>query len=339
MEYVFLGDSGVQVSRIGLGTAQFGMAPLEKNAASLIHAAIDLGINYIDTSDDYGNRPGWGRPGAPPADQRKSAEAILGKSLKGRRHEVIIATKVTPRYGSVIVNGKPDKNGLDRIHIVRQVEDSLRQLQTDYIDVYNAHHHDFHTPIETTIRAFENLIQQGKIRYYTLGGYPAWHFVEAVMTAARLNLSGPVAHQVPYTITNRSIERDVVPAALRFGVDLTTYAPLGGGYLAGLDAINRPVAGRQRYWGAGVPAFTPGQISAATKMDAFGKEWGYAPAKIAIAWVLSRPAVANVVLAAETRKELEENIDAIEITLSDGQLDILEQVGDVPAMAAPPRSV
>ncbi len=337
MQYTFLGRSGVQVSRIGLGTAQFGMAPLEKDAAALVSAAIDLGINYIDTSDDYGNRPGWERPGTPPAHLRKSAEEILGRVLKGRRHEVIIATKVTPRYGAPIVDGKPDKTGLDRVHIMRQVEESLRQLQTDYIDIYNAHHHDFHTPIDVTLRAFEDLIQQGKVRYYTLGGYPAWHFVETVMMAEKLNVSGPVAHQVPYTITNRAVERDVVPAALRFGIDLTTYAPLGGGYLAGLEATQRPIAGRQRYWGADVPAFTPGQAAVAEKMDALGNEWGFPPAQIAISWVLSRPAVANVIMAAETTAELEQNVAATDVTLSEPLLDALSTIEEVPAMTAPNR--
>ncbi len=331
MEYTFLGRSGFQVSRIGLGTATFGMAPLEKDVARLVHRAIDLGINYIDGSDDYGNRPGWDRPGAPPWQERKSAEALTGAALKGRRHEVIIVSKVTPRYGQPIVDGKPDTTGLDRINIMRMVERSLRDLQTDYIDIYNAHHHDFRTDLGHTLRAFDDLIQQGKIRYYTLGTYPAWHFAETVMTADKLNMDRPVAHQVSYTITNRSVERDVVPAAQHFGVDLTTFAPLGGGYLAGLEPTKREVAGRQRYGGVEVAAFTPAQLAVAEKMETFGNEWGHPPAQLAIAWVMSRPTVANVVVGAETIAELEQNAGAADLALEQSQLDALSAIEEVPA--------
>ncbi len=296
----------------------------------MIHGAYDLGINYIDTSDNYGNRPDWDRPGAPPAHERKSAEEIVGAAVKGRRHDFIIATKVSPRYGGPVKDGKLDSAGLDRAHIMKMAERSLRRLETDYIDIYNAHHPDPHTPIDQTLGALEDLVRAGKIRYYTLGGYPAWEFVEAVMTATRVGMPEPAAHQVPYTITNRAVEREIVPACLRFGISLTTYAPFGGGYLAGLQPTHRPFAGMQRYRGGQGPSFTPEQIAVAEKIEAFGKEWGYTPSQLAVAWVLSRPGVANVVVGAESLDEIKENALAADISLAEQQLQALSDIGELP---------
>lgn len=207
MQYQLLGQTGVRVSRLALGTALFGVAPLEADAAGLVRRALDLGVNFFETANSYGNQARFDRPGRPPAEQRRSAEEILGQALAGRRHEVVLATKVMERVGPGVNDG-----GLSRRHIVQQAEESLRRLRTDYIDLYYAHHPDPATPLEQTLRAFDDLVRQGKVRYAGLSTFPAWQMTEALWTSDRLGLNAPVCNQASYSLATRSAERELVPA-------------------------------------------------------------------------------------------------------------------------------
>ena len=189
MKYSVLGSTGIKVSQICLGTATFGVAPTAEDADQLVGAAIDLGINFVDTADVYGNMPVFDRPGAPAAAEREPAEQILGRALRGRRDEMVIATK-----SNGIVGHNINDRGLSRRHIIRQVETSLRRLETDYIDLYYAHDPDPDTPLEQTLAAYDDLIRQGKIRYVGLSNHPAWQVTQALVDRRRPAPAGTGRH-------------------------------------------------------------------------------------------------------------------------------------------------
>ncbi|MDT5081480.1 MAG: 1-deoxyxylulose-5-phosphate synthase, partial [Mycobacterium sp.] len=175
MKYKYLGNTGMRVSALCLGTGPFGVAPLAEDATPLVHRALDLGINFVDTANSYGNFARIDRPGAPPADARDSAEVIVGRALKGRRDDVVLASKVREVVGTGVLDV-----GLSRRHIMQQVERSLRALQTDYLDIYHMHGPDPRTPIDETLRAMDDLVRQGKIRYIGLSNFSAWRVAAAL---------------------------------------------------------------------------------------------------------------------------------------------------------------
>ena len=344
MEYSLLGRSGVRVSKVALGTFPFGVAPLAKDVDALVGHALDIGVNVIDTSNSYGNQSRFDRPNAPPAAERESAEELIGKAIKGRRDEVVLCSKVQEWMNDGPNGGGPTSGGLTRMHIMQQVEQSLRRLQTDHLDVYHMHHPDPTTPLDASLHVFDDLVRQGKVRYVAVSNFEAWRMTEAHVTAEEHGWETPVVNQVNYTLINRGIEREVVPAALRFGVSITCYAPLGGGVLTGVETTKRlPRSGRMR--DQGMPAFPPDRVQIAEKMDALGAEWGIAPAQLALAWLLSRPAVAVVVTGPETPEELDVSAGAADLKLSPEQLEELSKVGaDLPGLyesrgfGAPPRA-
>ena len=231
MKYSVLGSTGVKVSRICLGTATFGVAPTAQDADRVVGAAIDLGINFVDTADVYGNMPVFDRPGAPAAADREPAEQILGRALRGRRDEMVIATKSNGIVGLDI-----NDRGLSRRHIIRQVETSLRRLETDYIDLYYAHDPDPDTPLEQTLAAYDDLIRQGKIRYVGLSNHPAWQVTQALWIADDRRLQAPVAAQVKYNLIDRAAEREL------------------GARLPAVRAVDRPLRAAARR-----PARRPGR--------------------------------------------------------------------------------
>lgn len=174
MQYRLLGTSGVRVSTLCLGTAFLGIVPREAEAPSLVACALDAGINFIDTANSYGNQTRFDRPEIPVAAERPSSEELVGRGVRGRRHDVVIATKVQESVGTGPNDGGAQGGGLSRKHIMAQCERSLRRLDTDYIDVYYAHHPDPATPLDQTMRAFDDLVRQGKVRYPALSNFPAW---------------------------------------------------------------------------------------------------------------------------------------------------------------------
>ena len=323
MKYSVLGTTGVKVSRICLGTATFGVAPTAQDADRVVGAAIDLGINFVDTADVYGNMPVFDRPGAPAAADREPAEQILGRALRGRRDEMVIATKSNGIVGLDI-----NDRGLSRRHIIRQVETSLRRLETDYIDLYYAHDPDPDTPLEQTLAAYDDLIRQGKIRYVGLSNHPAWQVTQALWIADDRRQQAPVAAQVKYNLIDRAAERELAPACQQFGLSLVPYAPLHGGLLADLAVLNRDVAGDQRFSGAG---FTEAEIAVAREVERLSRTWGLAPYQVSLAWLLSRPAVASAIVGAETIDELRANATAADVALESAQLDALTALASEPA--------
>ncbi|WP_415853712.1 aldo/keto reductase [Sinomonas sp. G460-2] len=315
MQYSVLGSTGVKVSRICLGTATFGVAPNAQDAGRVVDAALDLGINFVDTADVYGNMPVFDRPGAPAAADREPAERILGRALRGRRDDVVIATKSHGHIGPGINDG-----GLSRRHVIRQVETSLRRLETDYIDLYYAHNPDPNTPLEQTLAVYDDLIRQGKIRYAGLSNHPAWQVTHALWTADDRRLQAPVATQVKYNLIDRAAERELAPACRQFGLSIVPYAPLHGGLLADLRVLDRDVAGDQRFAG---PGFSEAEIAVAREVDRLSRAWGLAPYQVSLAWLLFRPAVASAIVGAETIDELRANASAADVDLEPAQLDAL----------------
>jgi aryl-alcohol dehydrogenase-like predicted oxidoreductase len=316
MKYSVLGRTGMRVSRICLGTATFGVAPDPQEADRVVGAALDLGINFIDTADVYGNMPVFDRIGAPPAADRESAEEILGRALRGHRDEVVIATKANGITGPGV-----NDRGLSRRHIIRRVENSLRRLETDWIDLHYAHDPDPDTPLEETLAAYDDLIRQGKIRAVGLSNHPAWQMVRALwITDDRRLASAPAAAQVKYSLLDRAAERELAPAGEQFDISIVPYAPLHGGLLADLAVLDREVFGDQRFGAAG---FSDPEIAVAREVDRLAREWGLGMHQASLAWLLSRPAVASLIVGAENVAELRANASAADVQLSAEQLDTL----------------
>ncbi|HVG96585.1 MAG TPA: aldo/keto reductase [Chloroflexota bacterium] len=327
MRYTLLGRTGVRVSTLCLGTAFLGIAPLEADAPRLVARAIDGGVNFLDTANSYGNQTRFDRPGIPPAADRPSSEELVGRGVRGRRHEVVIATKVQERVGDGPNDGGPAGGGLTRRHIMSQCERSLRRLGTDYVDVYYAHHPDPTTPLDQTLRAFDDLVHQGKVRYPALSNYPAWELTRALWLADRLRLDPPVAMEMPYNLLDRGVERDVVPACLALGVSITAYSALAEGLLTGRytpagdgAAADEPPAVRH---GAD-HRFPESRLAAASRLVRLSAEWGYPPAHLALAWLCSRPAVAAAIVGPETESQLDALLPAADLVLSDEQLRTLD---------------
>jgi aryl-alcohol dehydrogenase-like predicted oxidoreductase len=321
MEYAFLSGTGIQVSRLALGTAVLGVAPAAGESTGFIHRAIDLGINFIDTANTYGNQARFDRPGVPAAAERASAEELVGRAIADRRDRVILATKVSESVGDGPNDGGAHGGGggLSRVHINRMIERSLRRLHTDHIDLYYAHHPDPATDIADVLSTFNILIDQGKICHYGLSTYQAWQFTEAVLTADKLGLRRPVCHQFQYSLAQRGPESDVIPAALRYQTSTTAFSPLGGGLFAG-DGPLRRYSGSAR-WGG--PGFTAAERALGERVRKLARVWEVEPFALALAWLKSRPAVAAAIVGPESVTELEGLVAASELTLSREQLEEL----------------
>jgi Predicted oxidoreductases (related to aryl-alcohol dehydrogenases) len=314
VKYSSLGTTGVRVSRICLGSATFGVAPSPQEAPGVVGAALDLGINFFDTANVYGSSPTFDRPGVPPAAERESAEEILGTALQGHREDVVLATKSGERRFDPAA-------GLSRRYIIQQVERSLKRLRTDYIDLYYAHFPDPDTPLAQTLAVYDDLIRQGKVRYVALSNHPAWQLVEALWIADdRRLVSAPVASQVKYSLLDRSAEHELSAASVHFGTSIVPFAPVHGGLLATLSVLDREISGDMRFGG---PGFSEAEIRVAREVDRLATEWGLTMAQVSLAWLLSRPAVASVIVGAETADEIQANASAADVDLAPEQLEAI----------------
>jgi 1-deoxyxylulose-5-phosphate synthase len=321
MEYSLLGLTGVKVSKICLGTATFGVAPDAHGAERVVNAALDVGINFFDTANVYGATPTFDRPGAPPAAEREPAEQILGRAIAGRRDDVVIATKSGERRFDPAA-------GLSRRYIIQQVEHSLRRLGTDYIDLYYAHFPDPDTPLEQTLSVYDDLVRQGKVRYVALSNHPAWQVTQALWIAdARRLAAAPVCVQVKYNLIDRDAEEELAAACMRFGLSIVPFGPLHGGLLAGMQVEEREFSGDKRFGGSG---FSDTELEIGRAVERLSQDWGLQPYQVSLAWLLSRPAVASVIVGAETVEEVTANATAADLTLEQAQLDNLTalRVGD-----------
>jgi aryl-alcohol dehydrogenase-like predicted oxidoreductase len=303
-----------------LGTATYGVVPAEKDVKGFLDQALDLGVNFLDTANSYGSQPRFDRPGAPPSTQRPSSEETIGRALKGRRHDVVIATKVQERLGL-----GPNDGGLSRKHMMQQVEESLRRLQTDYVDIYYAHHPDPMTTMAETMRAFDDLVRQGKVRYVALSNYAAWQMTEALWVCDKLGLSPPICVELPYNLVRREAEQESIPACLRFGVGVVAYYTFGSGLLAGQASRERDFIGMRRYGRPGT-GFTDAQIAAARHLEEIASQSGIEPTHLALAWLLAQPGVASAIVGPEDIGELEAIMPGLELNLTGEQLAALDGI-------------
>ncbi|MBI2940419.1 MAG: aldo/keto reductase [Chloroflexi bacterium] len=324
MRYRNLGRTGVRVSTICLGTVYFGTQVAADESVRIIQRALDLGVNFIDTAEIY-MRPSYG-----------AAEEVVGRALEGRRHEVVLATKKRYDPRPHRTGGLGD-HGLSRRQIITAVEGSLRRLRTDYIDVYYPHHPDPEVDLEETLRAFDDLVRAGKVRYIGLSNYPAWQVVEALWIADRRNLEPVACVQALYNLLDREIERDLVPACRRFGLGLMPYSPLAGGVLTGKyrSGESRPPESRAAqvgYAGRGRPAHIPvlseRNLAAAGRLAAFASERGETASRLAVAWALHQPLVTAVIMGASTVAQIEENVAAADLALTPDDVAAIAALAD-----------
>lgn len=296
MRYRRLGDSGLQVSEIGLGTDNFGhrdQPPFHiraEGAAEIVDRALDVGVNLIDTANSYGEG---------------LSEEFIGRALKGRRDQAVIATKVSKR----IAEG-PNLAGNSRRHIVQEVEKSLRRLGTDYIDLYQIHWPDLNTPIEETLRAMDDLVHQGKVRYIGCSNFSAWQVCEAVWTSRSLGIASFVSVQPPYNMLARSVENELLPFCDQYGVGVLPYYPLANGFLTGKYRRTEPPADGTRLAAGDRGMLTEAKFDTLEKLETFARERGHSILELAFAWLLARPSISSVIAGASRPEQIASNAEA-----------------------------
>ncbi len=316
MEYRNLGRTGLKVSPLCLGSMQFGWTANEELSFEILNAAYQAGINFIDTADIYSK---WveGNPGG-------VAEKIIGNWMQKfsiPRHQVVIATKVRGQMGA-----GPNDEGLSRAHIFHAVEESLRRLNTDYIDLYQVHWFDERTPIAETLSALDDLVRQGRVRYIGCSNFPAWRLMQALWTSERLNLVRFDSLQPHYNLVHREeFERELSSVCWEYGIGVIPYSPLAGGFLTGKyrrDQTDIPSARQHsasRYFSEKNWALLNlmDQIAASKK--------GRMVSQIALAWLLNQPDVTSPIIGPRTLEQLQDNLGALEVELSEEELTRLDE--------------
>ena len=296
MEYRYLGRSGLRVSAIGLGTNNFGRRLDADAAAVVVNHALDMGVNMIDTSNSYGD--GY-------------SEKYIGRALKGKRDRALIATKVSSR----IADG-PNDGGNSRQHIMGEVENSLRRLNTDYIDLYQIHWHDANVPIEETLRALDDLVRQGKVRYIGCSNFMAWQMCEAVWTSRTLGVESFVSMQPKYSIMDREIEAELVPFCEAYDIGILPYYPLANGFLTGKYRRGQPAPEGTRLAEGDRGMFTDANFDLLERLEAFCAERGHSVLELAFAWLLANSAVSSVIAGATRAEQIVANAKAASWSLT-----------------------
>ncbi len=299
MEYRLLGPTGVRVSPLCLGAMNFGGVTPEDEAIEMIHRALDAGVNMVDTANIY---------------SEGESERVVGKALSGgRRDEVILATKV-----HFPTSEDPNDRGNSRHNILNAVDQSLKRLATDWIDLYQIHRPDFDVPQEETLRALDHLVHQGKVRYVGCSTFPAWMVMEALAISERYRLSRYVTEQPPYNLLDRRIENELVPLAERHGLGLLPWSPLAMGILAGRYSGRHglPEGSRAARIGSWAEArVTARGIDAADQVAVLAREQEMTPAQLALVWVKDQPGVTAPIIGPRSLDQLEEALPVLELSL------------------------
>lgn len=318
MEYAQLGRTGLKVSRLCLGTMNFGPYATEAESFEIMDKALELGINFFDTADVYGWKLGEG-----------VTEQIIGRWFAqggGRREKTVLATKVYGRMGDW-----PNQSRLSARHIREAVEGSLKRMQTDYIDLYQFHHIDRQTPWEEIWQACETLVAQGKVLYVGSSNFAGWHIARANETARSRHFMGLVSEQSLYNLKDRMIELEVIPACKEYGLGLIPWSPLAGGLLGGvlekLEKGRRASEDKQKQ----IEQHRP-QLE---KWEAFCRELGEQPANVALAWLLSNSAVTAPIIGPRTLGQLTSVLRALELKLDQAALNSLDEIWPGPGGEAP----
>ena len=318
MQYVQLGRSGVKVSRLCLGTMNFGPETTEAVSFAMMDRALELGLNFFDTADVYGWKVGEGW-----------TEQILGRWFAqggGRREKVVLATKVYGRMGDW-----PNQSRLSALHIKRACEASLRRLQTDCIDLYQMHHVDRETPWDEVWQAMEQLVREGKILYVGTSNFAGWQLTQGQELARSRHFLGIVSEQSLYNLNERTIELEVIPACVAYGIGLIPWSPLARGMLAG--ALTAPTAGRR------ADQDVQQEVQKhRVKLEAYERvcrELGEQPADVALAWLLHQPAVTSPIIGPRTLEQLDGTMRVVNLTLGTETLKRLDELFPGPGGPAP----
>ena len=301
MQYTNLGRTGLKVSRLCLGTMNFGPQTTEEDSFRIMDHALELGINFWDTADVYGWKQGEGY-----------TEQIIGRYFAqggSRREKVVLATKVFGGMGAGDLKDWPNTNHLSARHIREACDASLKRLQTDYIDLYQMHHIDRETPWEEIYQAFETLVQQGKVIYFGSSNFAGWHIAQASEIAKQRHFLGLVSEQSHYNLRVRRPELEVIPACQKYGLGLIPWSPLAGGFLGG--ALQKASEGRRS--GIDVEA----NRAVLEPWENLCRDLGEKPADVALAWLLSNPVVTAPIIGPRTMEQLDGALRALDITLSE----------------------
>ncbi|HUX21749.1 MAG TPA: aldo/keto reductase [Spirochaetia bacterium] len=308
MNYRPLGRTGVKVSELCLGCMMFGQRTEPKDGYAIIDRAIDAGINFLDTANVYA---------------RGKSEEITGEALKrnGKRGQIVLATKV---HGTMDEND-PNGAGNSRRHIMEQCEASLKRLQTDYIDLYQIHRPQSDVPIDETLRALDDLIRAGKVRYIGTSTFGAWQMVESLWTAERLGTNRFICEQPPYNILDRRIEREMIPVARTYGYAVIPWSPLAGGLLTGKYSRNSPPPADTRFGRMSdnpnlAKRYLTTVFDVTEGLEPIAKSKGCTMAQLSLAWVLGRPGVTSPIIGPRTMEQLEDNLVSATVSLSDEEL-------------------
>ena len=318
MNYTHLGRTGLRVSKFCLGTMNFGPVTNEAESFAILDKALELGINFIDTANVYGWKIGEG-----------VTERIIGNWLAqggGRREKIVLATKVFGKMGD-----RPNESRLSAYHIRRACEASLKRLQTDHIDLYQMHHIDRETSWEEVWQAMEQLVREGKITYVGSSNFAGWHIAQAQAIAGERHFLGLISEQSKYSLAERTVELEVIPACRFYGMGVIAYSPLAGGLLA--SALEKQTHGRR--------SSEQMQKEIEKKHDAIGKyetlckEIGEEPSNVALAWLLHNPMVTAPIIGPRTLDQLTNSLRSLDIILSDDTLSRLNKIWPGPGGEAP----
>lgn len=318
MQYANLGRTGLQVSRLCLGTMNFGPVTSEADSFAVMDAALDLGINFFDTADVYGWRKGEGW-----------TERIIGRWFAqggGRREKVVLATKVFGTMGDW-----PNERGLSALHVRRACEASLERLGTDRIDLYQMHHVDRAAPWDEVWQAMETLVRDGKVVYVGSSNFAGWHIAQANEAARRRHFLGLVSEQSLYNLRDRTVELEVIPACRAYGLGLVPWSPLSGGLLGG--ALEKAREGRRAE--AQVQAKVERHRNQLERYETLCRELGERPADVAHAWLLATPVVTAPIVGPRTVEQLRAGVRALEIRLDAGTMKRLDEIWPGPGGEAP----
>ncbi|MCZ6633962.1 MAG: aldo/keto reductase [bacterium] len=313
MEYRRMGRSGLKVSEICLGTMTFGRGADLGESRKMVDLALDRGVNFFDTANSYSDA---------------ESEVFLGEALKGRRRNVVLATKFFNPMGP-----GPNDSGMSRVHIIHAIEDSLSRLQTDYVDLYYIHHVDYQTPPEEMLRAMDDLVRQGKVRYLAVSNYQAWRLMEALWISDSNGWSRFECYQPQYSLVVRDIEQELIPLCQYKGLGVVVWSPLSGGFLTGkYKPGERSHAGSRSEEGWGYPQsyFAQNADETLTTLLEVAEDLGRSPAQVALRWVMEQPGITSAIVGARNVEQLEDNLAAGSFRLEGEHLERLTEVSHLP---------
>ena len=314
MEYRRMGRTGLKVSEVCLGTMTFGHGTGEKESGRIVDAAIDAGVNFFDTANSYGEG---------------ESEVLLGKALEGRRDDAVVATKFFNPMGT-----GPNDSGMSRMHIMQAVEASLRRLGMDHVDLYYIHHVDTQTPLEEMLRALDDLVRQGKVRYTACSNYQAWRMCEALWISDANGWARFECFQPQYSLVVRDIEQELIPLCLHKGLGVVVWSPLAGGFLTGkYRPGERTVRGTRSEEGWAYPEdfFAANADESLQCLLEVAAEAGRTPSQVALRWILEQPAVTSAIAGARTLGQFADNVQAAGWNLdpeAKGRLDAVSHLPD-----------